>query len=202
MGLQLRCKFGKYLLAHEFRYGGSVVCRRDGRHFSPRCCYQLAAVIPRSVCAADIFYFPRGIVVEAERLRRSCRHIDDATADIGGPRSLTRTTTERLIDEIGDPHIARQRQRRVRGRKCIHIEGFRRWRSAAVKVFAVPGSLADCMVFDGSLHGVFARIRGGAFAGNTFAFDCGLAGCKHARTDGNGVPAIRPAGDIIGRAVG
>jgi len=157
--------------------------------------------------ATDIFYFDlaQTVVVEAERLRCFRRHIDDAAAD-KRPAIIDAHDNRALIAEIGHPHIARQRQRRVRCRKRVHVECLAIGGSPPVKVFAVPGGHADGCIAgrlfcDHLFHGMFARNFHGAFADNALALRRYLAGCGDSRRGGS-VLAISAACDIVvGRAV-
>ncbi len=82
-----------------------------------------------------------------------------------------------LIAEIGYPHIARQRQRRMRCRKRVHVECLAIGGSPTVKIFAVPGGHTDGRI-SGVLHGMFACGFHGALADRVLV---DLAGCGDPR---------------------
>ena len=78
------------------------------------------------------------VLMEAEQLRRAHRHVDHAVL-VKRPAVVDAHDDRALVAQVGHPHVARDRQRRMRRRDRVHVEHFAVGGQPAVEVVAVPG---------------------------------------------------------------
>ena len=139
--------------------------------------------------AADVVHpHPRhAAVVEAEQLGGAHRNIDHAVGVVG-PAVVDAHDDGFLVGEVGHPRVARDRQRRMRGRDRRHVVDFAVGGRPAVEILAVPGRQAL-----GAVVGVFLGLVGAAADDIRLADPVGAAALGHRLAERNEARARRHA---------